>query len=106
MNSRNFIADDYFDDATTTVSVDMMRMGILVRFEADVSFYVMNFTNEVVISGIDQLWVTGIYDFGDSEKPRSIQIKVDPDSLTDDELAELKASAIADIEAEMRRDLY
>ena len=113
MNNRNFIAaDDYSDDASITVEVDVMRMGVLIRFEVDVSYYLMNFTKEVVITNINEMWAAGVFDHGyegadyKADKPRSINVKVDPEELTDDEVAEIKSEAAASIVAQMRRDRY
>jgi hypothetical protein len=112
MNNRNFFRNDDMDDASITVEVDMMRMGILVRFEVDVSYYLMNFTNEVVITNINEMWAAGVFDHGydgadyKADKPRSINVKVDPEELTEDEVAEIKANVVADIKAQMRRDRY
>lgn len=112
MSSRNFIFADDADDASFTAEIDVMRMGVLIRFEVDVSYYLMNLTREVVVTGINEMWAAGVFDHGydgadyKADKPRSINLKVDPETLTEDELAEIKSEAAASIKAQMRRDRY
>lgn len=101
---------EYFrDDAAMTAEVDIMRFGVLMRFEVDVTYFEMNFTNEVVVTGINEIWVAGVFDGGydgadyRNDKPRLFNVKVNIDDLDDEEIALIKADAAANIEYHLKR---
>jgi hypothetical protein len=101
---------EYFrDDAAMTAEVDIMRFGVLMRFEVDVTYFEMNFTNEVVVTGINEIWVAGVFDKGydgadyRNDKPRLFNVKVNIDDLDDEEIALIKADAAANIEYHLKR---
>jgi hypothetical protein len=102
-------AEYYRDDAAMTAEVDFMRFGVLMRFEVDVTYLRLNFTGEVVVTGINDIWVAGVFDKGydgadyRDGKPRLFNIKVNIDDLTDEEIDLIKAAAASDIEYHLER---
>ena len=109
-NIRDRDHAEYFrDDASMTAEVDFMRFGVLMRFEVDVTYLQMNFTGEVVVTGINEMWVAGVFENGydgadyRNDKPRPFNLKVNIDDLDDEEIALIKADAAANIKYHLKR---
>lgn len=108
MNTRNRI---YLEavDAEMTVEIDSMKLGVLIRYEVDVQYYCMNFTGEVVITDIKEIWAAGVFERGydgpdyRANTPKLLNVKVTLGDLTEAELAEIKANAKSKVEHELER---
>lgn len=109
-NIRNQEHARYFTDgADMTAEVDLMRLGVLIRFEVDVNFEVSDLTRRVTVNCINSIWAAGVFDHGyegadyRDGKPRCINVKVDINDLTQAEYDEIMASAASDIEYQLKR---
>ena len=101
-------AEYYAEEATMTAEVDLMRLGVLIRFEVDVTFYLRS-DRYVEITDINEIWAAGVFDHGfegadyRSGKPRLLNVKVNIDDLSLEEIAEIKADAAIDIAHHLKK---
>ena len=108
MNTRNAysLESDTFE---FTAEIDLMKLGVLIRYEVDLQYYCMNLTGEVVIADINEIWAAGVFERGydgpdyRANTPKLLNVKVSLDDLTATELAEIKATAKSSVEHELER---
>lgn len=117
MASIDFIRDRdhaaYFtDDASMTVEIDMDVMGMVMRFEVDVTYFKRDFSKEIVVTAIEGMRAIGAFEGGyngtdyATDRPRPMRLTIDPDHLTEEEAAQARAEAAASIRYELNKDEF
>jgi hypothetical protein len=108
MSTRNpySLESDTFE---FTAEIDLMKLGVLIRYEVDVQYYCMNLAGEVVIADINEIWAAGVFERGydgpdyRANTPKLLNVKVTLGDLTEAELATIKAEAKSKVEYELER---